>query len=351
MSNKRNLVQSARQVVSKEQIVADLRRMGIQKGDRVAVTLSLKSIGYIKGGPDEFIDALLEVVGSNGTIMMNTFTYYFPLSSVPKDYVFDCESTPSYTGLVPETFRKRTDVFRSRHPTCSVAVIGKQAEYLTEEHDEKSDPLLPYSRLAKIDGKYLCIGIGDRLVAIRHEAQCRAGLSDAVPLYYAVHYKTDQGKVKLFVRKYFGCIRNLPRLVPDLRKMGVLKTGRIGGAQAYVASARELIDSMSEMLKENPTLNLCEKVTCLWCRELERRMKLFNKIENPKFFQKNNSVIKVVALVNSVRLRRFNLLLFRKGEKEVMGDDKQKYLPLQMLFGFINDLCLTVREKVHCWSK
>jgi len=345
MSAKLNPNQSTRRVVSKDQIITDLRKMGLKEGDHVAVTLSLKSIGYLKGGPDEFIDALLEVVGPNGTIMMNTFTYFFPLSLIPKDYVFDRKSTRSYTGLVPETFRKRKDAIRSKHPTCSVAVIGKQAEYLTEGHDENSDIFLPYSRLAKIDGKYLCIGIGDRLVAIRHEAQHRAGLSNIVPLYHGVNYKSDQGKVKLFVRNFSGCTQNLPKLVPSLRKMGILKTGNIGRAQSYVASARELVDSMSMMLKGDPTLNLCNNVSCIWCRELERRMKLFNKIENPRFFQKNNIITKLIALFNRVRLKRFNLLLFREGNKE--GIDERRYLRRQILFKFLNDLSLTVREKFH----
>lgn len=346
MSSKVNPNKSARRIVSKEQLIEDLRKMGLKEGDHVAVVLSLKSVGYLKGGPNEFINALLEVVGPNGTIMMNTFTYLFPISSIPKDYVFDRKSTPSYTGLVPETFRKRKDVIRSKHPTCSVAVIGKHAEYLIKGHDENSSAhFLPYSKLAKINGKYLCIGIGNRLVAIRHAAQHLAGLSEIVPFYHGVNYQSDQEKVKLFVRNFFGCTRNLPKLVPDLRKMGVLKTGNVGMARSYFASARDLLNSMSMMLKENPALNLCDNVSCLWCRELERRMMLFNKIENPKFFQKNNSIINVIALVNRVRLRRFNLLQFREGKKGVIGE--KRYLRRRSLFEFINDLSLTVREKFH----
>jgi len=58
--------------------MGDFKKIGIQKGDHLAVTLSFKSIGHVKGGPDTFIDALIEVVGSEGTIMVNTFTVCIP---------------------------------------------------------------------------------------------------------------------------------------------------------------------------------------------------------------------------------------------------------------------------------
>jgi aminoglycoside 3-N-acetyltransferase len=66
MSEKLNSNKSQRRIISKEQLIADFRKIGLKEGDHFAVTLSLKSVGYLKGGPDEFIDALLEVVGSKG---------------------------------------------------------------------------------------------------------------------------------------------------------------------------------------------------------------------------------------------------------------------------------------------
>jgi aminoglycoside 3-N-acetyltransferase len=162
---------SERARITEDQIRTDLRKMGISKGDHVAVTLSFKSIGFVNGGPDAFIDALLDAVGPEGTIMMNTFTSSFPIAEIPSDYVFDPETTAPYTGLVPGALMKRTASVRSRHPTCSVVSIGRMAEYLTTVHDENATPFLPYERLAEINGKYLCIGLGGKLVAIRHEAQ------------------------------------------------------------------------------------------------------------------------------------------------------------------------------------
>ena len=113
--------------ISKNRLIADLRRIGLREGDHVAVALSFKSLGFVCGGPEVMIDALLEVVGPNGTIMMNTHTYGFPISKIKSNFIFDPKSTKSWTGLVPETLRRRAEAVRSWHPISSVTAIGKFA--------------------------------------------------------------------------------------------------------------------------------------------------------------------------------------------------------------------------------
>ena len=57
-------------VILKEEIVQKIREVGLEKGDAVMVHTSLKRMGYICGGAQTVIAALMEVVGENGTIMM-----------------------------------------------------------------------------------------------------------------------------------------------------------------------------------------------------------------------------------------------------------------------------------------
>lgn len=328
--------------VSKARIIRDLRKIGVKEGDHIAVTLSFKSIGYVKGGPEAFIDALLELVGPDGTIMMNTYTRSFSLSEIASDYIFEYKSTPAYTGLVPETLRRRRNSIRSRHPTCSVTAIGKLAKYLTEGHDKNSSAHMPYSRLASVDGKYLCIGLGNNLVAVRHESQRLAGLFNVVPIVHGVKYRDDEGKVKIFVFDYPPCVKKLPKLVPILRKMGTVKIGRIGMAYSILAPARGLLKVMTGMLKENPTLNLCDNVFCLWCRELERRLNLYKKIENPKYFQKSSFMIQTIALVNWFRLKKYRFMSFRRGK----GDEikERGWLNLSISKGILRTFYFVLYE-------
>ena len=192
---------------SKNQIVSDLRKIGVRKGDHLALGVSFKSIGTIQGGPDGFIDALLEAVGSDGTLMVNTYTKNFYVTEIRlgwTDFVFDNKETKCNTGIVSEKLRLRNDAIRSRHPIRSNAAIGKNAQFLLNGHDENSSSYLPYSKLAKINGKYMAIGIGDHLKGLRHRAQYEAGLLTVVPWKRAVRCKDRKGNINTFTWKDRG---------------------------------------------------------------------------------------------------------------------------------------------------
>lgn len=59
-------------VILKADIKRKLKEIGIESGDNVIVHTSLKSMGYVCGGAQAVIEALIETVGENGTIMMPT---------------------------------------------------------------------------------------------------------------------------------------------------------------------------------------------------------------------------------------------------------------------------------------
>jgi aminoglycoside 3-N-acetyltransferase len=291
--------------ISKSRLLEDFKKMGVKKGDHISVALSLKSIGHVIGGSETFIEAIIEAVGKDGTVMMNTNTRSYRLSKIHKSKIFDSKQTPTINGLVPETFRKRQGAIRSQHPVTSVTAYGKFAKYLTENHNENSRRFIPYSRLAQIGGKSLFIGTGNRLVSIRHEAQDLAGLLNAVKMRpRTVKYKDRTGKICIY--SYYGstCTRQLPKMVPILVDMQIVEIGRIGLARSIIASTKDLLYEMTEMLKEDPTLNLCDKIYCLWCRELERQKDLYNRIDNPKYFQKNIVLRKMITLINKYRARK-----------------------------------------------
>ena len=62
-------------VTTKEMIIKELKALGLEKGDAFMVHTSLKSMGYVCGGAQAVIEALIDVVGSDGTIMMPTQSY------------------------------------------------------------------------------------------------------------------------------------------------------------------------------------------------------------------------------------------------------------------------------------
>jgi len=301
--------------IAKCQIASDLRSLGLKEGSNVAVSLSLKSIGFVEGGPDAFIDAILDVIGPEGTLMMNTYTRLFPLSDIDPQYVFDPKTTIPWTGIVPSTLMKRKNAIRSRHPACSVVALGKHARFLTEGHDEHvENEYLPYVKLAQTNGYYISIGINDNFVAIRHEAQRRAGLF-VVPKFTGVMYKNQQGITRPFILRNAICSVTQPQMVPQLVEKGIVKRGKVGMASSTFSLASELIEAMTSLLTEDPTLNLCSNAFCLECRELERRLNLYAKIRNPSFFQRNIVARKIIEMRNKLVLRRYAFVRIRNSKQ------------------------------------
>ena len=306
-----NNPQSDIKVIPKQKLIQDLERIGVRQGDTLATPASFKSIGPVEGGPEGFIDALLEAVGPDGTLMMNTFTKSFPIYAIRQEYVFNHKSSICWTGILPKTLRKRKSAIRSKHPVASVVAIGKEAEYLTAEHNARSTLYLPYSKLAEINGKFLAIGIGHNLVAIRHEAQRIAGLFDIVQEFRGVKYLDDEGNVNEYVYNNPPCAKRLPELFPAIRKEGFLREGKIGNAYSILAPAKDLLDCMSRELRRNPAVNLCNDIKCLWCRETERKLDLYEKISDPEIFQRNNFVRTAIARINQIRLKKHRFLSYK----------------------------------------
>ena len=114
--------------------MADIRdvlcEMGLSEGDTVLTHSSLKSFGYVNGGADAVIDAVLETVGDKGCMAVPTLT----LGAGESPVIFDVCNSPSTSGLITEVFRNRPNAFRSHHPTSSATAIGFAALELTKWH-------------------------------------------------------------------------------------------------------------------------------------------------------------------------------------------------------------------------
>lgn len=292
--------------------------LGIKSGDHIALGMSFGSIGMVSDGPNSFVEALLDVVGPNGTIMIPTFTGNYPLFLVKyhkipvlrkRVTIFKKEETPSYTGIIAEHIRNDPRAIRSNHPTNSFAAIGAKANCLLRDHNHHSPSYSPYSKLADINGKILVIGLDYNFIGIRHEAQSRAGLLNCIPPTRGALFFDKSDKVRIFIRRDLGgCTKRLPDMINNLREAGIVTGGSIGKAQAVVIPARESLDIMINLLESNPEHYLCESPGCLWCREIERRLKLCDKVDDKKWFHRNPFLRFFLDIYNYYRVRDFAAL-------------------------------------------
>jgi hypothetical protein len=123
--------------------------------------------GHEKFGQIEYaiaiIDMLIDLVGTNGTIMMSTDSISDPFDFAYKKQVFDPKRMRSRRGIISEVFRLHSGSIRSHHPWCNATAWGKHAEWLMEDH-LKSTPFAmdqnsPWYKLNEIDAHIVYLGV------------------------------------------------------------------------------------------------------------------------------------------------------------------------------------------------
>lgn len=233
---------------------------GLRKGDNVMVHASLSRLGYVLGGPQVVIEALIECVGPEGTLMMPTQSWK---NLDPEDGVhgevppelwpdirenwpaYDPDRTPTNTmGAVAELFRRWPGTVRSAHPARSVAAWGKNARYLTENHDLSNifGDGSPLSRLYDLDGKVLLIGVG-------YDKNTSLHLADARAQYPGKHNVTEHSAIMENGRRVWKAYDTLyvdgedfVALGADFESTGAVKAVGLGGGEIRLMSQRELVD-------------------------------------------------------------------------------------------------------------
>ncbi|KAF3884306.1 MULTISPECIES: AAC(3) family N-acetyltransferase [Nostocales] len=163
---------------TRESLAADLRQIGITPGAILLVHSSLKSLGWVCGGPVTVIQAFMDVLTTTGTLVMPSHSgeYSDPAEwqnpPVPSEWVqiirdtmpaFDARLTPTRgMGKIAETFRTFPDVVRSSHPTSSFAAWGKHAPEIINNHslDYCLGNESPLARLYDLNASVLLLGVG-----------------------------------------------------------------------------------------------------------------------------------------------------------------------------------------------
>lgn len=120
-------------VTTKEDIVAGLRSLGVARGMGLMVHSSLRSLGYVEGGPEAVIGALMDVLGPEGTLLMPSFNHGGPFAPGGAG-IFDPRETPTINGRIPDTFWRMPGVLRSLNPTHAYAAWGRNAERYVAGH-------------------------------------------------------------------------------------------------------------------------------------------------------------------------------------------------------------------------
>lgn len=237
----------------------------------VIVHSSLSSLGTVEGGAEAVIDALVEAIGADGTLVMPTFTF-------PPEPVFDPKTTRSTVGQISEAFRLRDGVLRSLHPTHSVAALGPRAKHIIGGHPKATALGIgsPLHRLALEGGYVLLLGVLHTSNAMIHvgEAVARAPYLDlpySEDFDVSIPVRTPEGtEIIVPPKENPGCSINFNAVQEPLRQIEAVRDGKVAAAESQLIRAADIIETVTRMLADDPAALLCDIDWCPFCpRALE----------------------------------------------------------------------------------
>lgn len=235
-------------------LVRDLRRLGVPRGGLLMVHSSLRSLGHVNGGADAVLEALLETLGPDGTLVLPAFTY--PLSRDP-DFVFDPVHTPSLMGAISDAGRRHPRARRSLHLWHSVAAIGPLAETIVTSGGESAwDIDSPMRQIRDRDGQYLLLGVPYQNLTAVHVSEIELQVPYRKPVRNEGIMRHADGSLAPFVS--IGCPpqpghpgSDFNRLGQRMEDAGLVKVGHVGNAVARLLGGYDLQRMASDLYRED----------------------------------------------------------------------------------------------------
>lgn len=244
---------------SYKDIVLSLKSIGLKKGDNVFIQSNVGRFGKLKSAKQKkdyfvnFKNAVLSLIGEEGTLVFPAFSYSF---CDGKD--FDVKNTKSSVGILSNLALTDDDFVRSEDPNFSILATGFNSKFFTEKPDNHSFGENSFwKRFLSLNGKFLTFNLNNSFLTFRHYIEKK----------FAVNYRYDklfEGNIikdkNVSRKKFFHFVRVLtnPNYVPDrnkfhelAKKMKVIRSARLGKGNINLITANDAFTVGSKGLKEN----------------------------------------------------------------------------------------------------
>jgi aminoglycoside 3-N-acetyltransferase len=239
-------------------LTREISAAGITGGDTILVHSSLSKLGWVSGGAVAVIQALMDVITPEGTLVMpehsgdlsDPANWRHP--PVPENWwniiresmpAYDPAYTPSRgMGTIPEVFRTMPGVIRSSHPEVSFAAWGKHASFITSSHSlayslgENS----PLARIYDLDGKVLLMGVGFENNTSFHLSEVRARGSSLAKQGAPIIVDGDRKWVEYTDIVYDSDL--FDQVGKDFCSTGLVKIVKIGAGNCFLFAQRAAVD-------------------------------------------------------------------------------------------------------------
>jgi aminoglycoside 3-N-acetyltransferase len=246
-------------------LTAELRDLGLGAGDLVLMHSSMKSLGFVVGGSQAVVQALLDVLGPEGTLAVPTHTSD---NSDPVDWQhppvpekwwhvireqapgFDPAISPSRSmGVIAETVRTWPGALRSNHPWVSFAAVGAHAADITDGHqlDDALGERSPLGAVYRLDGSVLLLGCGHESNTSLHLAEWRQTVPQRAARGSSVR-NPDGTSSWISWTDVAEDEGDFEQLGADFEATVGVSMGQVGTATARLIPARALVDFATEWI-------------------------------------------------------------------------------------------------------
>jgi len=259
-------------LVTKSKLERDLRELGLALGQTVMLHASVKAVGWVVGGPDVVIQALLDILGDEGTLMMYVGWEDSPYDLVkwPKDrqqaYLEECppfnpETSRAFRkwSILTEYLRTWPGARRSSNPEASCAAVGARARWMTENHPLQYGygPGSPLAKLCEARGKVLLLGAPFTAITVLHYAEHMANVPNKRIVHYKMPILCNGQKVWEEIEEFDTCGGILPgaedyfKTIPtEYLSHAKGRVGKVGAAQSYLFDAADFVQFAIKWLEK-----------------------------------------------------------------------------------------------------
>lgn len=248
-------------------IVHDLKKLGIEEGDTVLVHSSLSSLGWVCGGPQAVVEALLQSVGASGTVVMPAHSgdWSDPAEwmrpPVPQNWIeiiyrewpaFDQLVSPTRgMGRIAELFRTFPGTARSSHPQVSFCANGKHADTIVTDHEltPQFGMNSPLGKLYHLHAKVLLLGVGYDSCTSLHLAEARFENMPTKKMGAAIF--EDGERVWKWFNDFEYDSDDFPLIGEQLDKQSSTSIGNVGNADCRLLDLKAAVDYAKHWLDKH----------------------------------------------------------------------------------------------------
>ena len=243
-------------MIEKNEIILGFKKLGLQSGDIVLVHSSFRSFGGVQDGPQTVIDAILDVITVDGTLIVPTYNWDFC-----SGHTFDVNTTPSKCGIITELVRKNPKSKRVLHPIYSHSVIGKLRDEIGDIRYKSSfGKNSVFTKLRELNGKIMIIGLPFiHSNAFGHHVEEMLGVD--YRFLKEFHGKIIDENGQEFEDNFFMNVKPLDgtqeTYFDDFEKLmdseNITKIRKMGDSTVKLMDANMVFDRLSKEIKQNPS--------------------------------------------------------------------------------------------------